>query len=49
MKGKYGERLLNTLNIKSKKTLHFHGEFSSLTITIFPSFTKKTNEIIQRN
>jgi hypothetical protein len=32
----------------NEKTPHFHGEFSSLTITIFPSFIKKTNEIIQR-
>ncbi len=31
-----------------KKTLHLHGEFSSLTITIFPSFKIKTNEILQR-
>ena len=32
----------------NKKTLPFTGEFSSLTITIFPSFKIKTNEIIQR-
>jgi hypothetical protein len=32
----------------NEKTPQFHGEFSSLTITIFPSFIKKTNEIIQR-
>ena len=31
-----------------KKTLQVHGEFSSLTITIFPSFKIKTNEILQR-
>ena len=31
-----------------KKTLPITGEFSSLTITIFPSFKIKTNEILQR-
>ena len=31
-----------------KKTLPITGEFSSLTITIFPSFKIKTNEILER-
>ena len=39
---------LNQLNEEHKKTLPFTGEFSSLTITIFPSFKIKTNEILQR-
>ena len=38
----------NVVNREHKKTLPFTGEFSSLTITIFPSFKIKTNELIQR-
>ena len=34
--------------VYNEKTPQFHGEFSSLTITIFPSFIKKTNEILKR-